>query len=637
MAEDVVVRLVLDTSNYTSKANAAAKSTNQISKSADKTGTAASKLTGTLGKLGIAMGGAFAAKVVFDFARSSIAAFSNLEESINAVNVSYLEGSDAIHALGENSATQFGLSTSAVNDAAVAMSAFADKIDAADPPGAFKNVLQRATDFASVMNLEVEEALLVFRSGLAGESEPLRKFGIDVSAATVNLVGLEAGLGGTNGKLDEGEKVQARYLAIMQQTEKVVGDFANTADGLANRQKILSAQWTEMQAVIGKELEPAMTKLLGVGTKMIPIFTRLAGAIGDIVEDMVPFIDLVEALTDQLGGFTEASEESAESAELFELSLKGIVDLITLQQLKDIGIGMVGVAAEMIEGTESARGLGTEYTNLKAAHELIDSAALRVRGSIGFVAETTEEATSAMSLWNGVTSSAITLAMGQAAWEREKAAGMRSVLAAQAEAASPALRLLRSNERLVASQAKLIEVQEDGEASAADLTAAELDLVGAQIEVDGAAANLAGRVNESAEAFIETAVQAGILRDRAIELAQELGLIPTTLDINLNLRMGGLSVGEVSNILRGSGGTSGGGHGHRQSGGAVGAGEPFIVGERGPELFLPNSGGQIVPNGGMGGTTIHIHQPETTDLSSDLAAGLIAGQVTQQVEMLSDF
>ena len=98
--------------------------------------------------------------------------------------------------------------------------------------------------------------------------------------------------------------------------------------------------------------------------------------------------------------------------------------------------------------------------------------------------------------------------------------------------------------------------------------------------------------------------------------------------------MGGLTVGEAANILRGSGGIS---VPKKQSGGAVGGGEPVIVGERGPELFLPDSGGQIVANSGLGGTTIHIHQPETTDLSSDLAAGLIAGQVTAQVEMLSDF
>ena len=36
-------------------------------------------------------------------------------------------------------------------------------------------------------------------------------------------------------------------------------------------------------------------------------------------------------------------------------------------------------------------------------------------------------------------------------------------------------------------------------------------------------------------------------------------------------------------------------------GGAVAAGSPYIVGEKGPELFVPGASGSILPNGGMGG------------------------------------
>ena len=46
--------------------------------------------------------------------------------------------------------------------------------------------------------------------------------------------------------------------------------------------------------------------------------------------------------------------------------------------------------------------------------------------------------------------------------------------------------------------------------------------------------------------------------------------------------------------------------GFRAAGGSVSAGTPYVVGERGAELFVPSSNGTIVPNGGMGGTTINI-------------------------------
>jgi tape measure domain-containing protein len=45
--------------------------------------------------------------------------------------------------------------------------------------------------------------------------------------------------------------------------------------------------------------------------------------------------------------------------------------------------------------------------------------------------------------------------------------------------------------------------------------------------------------------------------------------------------------------------------GARASGGPVSSGSAYLVGERGPELFVPSSSGRIVPNGG-GGVTINI-------------------------------
>lgn len=44
--------------------------------------------------------------------------------------------------------------------------------------------------------------------------------------------------------------------------------------------------------------------------------------------------------------------------------------------------------------------------------------------------------------------------------------------------------------------------------------------------------------------------------------------------------------------------------GFRADGGPVSAGSPYIVGERGPELFVPNFSGTIVPNHAMGGGAV---------------------------------
>ena len=65
-------------------------------------------------------------------------------------------------------------------------------------------------------------------------------------------------------------------------------------------------------------------------------------------------------------------------------------------------------------------------------------------------------------------------------------------------------------------------------------------------------------------------------------------------------------------------------------GGAVGAGRPYVVGERGPELFVPGAQGNIVPNNAMGGVnvgTINISVENTGDQLSPRAQKQLANQV----------
>jgi hypothetical protein len=66
----------------------------------------------------------------------------------------------------------------------------------------------------------------------------------------------------------------------------------------------------------------------------------------------------------------------------------------------------------------------------------------------------------------------------------------------------------------------------------------------------------------------------------------------------------------VASVGRSIGGAIGGALGFgggRAMGGPVSARTAYVVGERGPELFVPGSSGSIIPNGGMGGgTTINL-------------------------------
>ena len=195
------------------------------------------------------------------FASKAIDEASNLAEAINAVNVTFGDAAESVLAIGENSAKSFGLSKSEFNSFAVQFSAFAKNVaqsEGREVSEVLTEMTTRIADFASVMNLDLAEASAVFMSTMSGETEPIRRFGKDVSAAAVELFALENGLIKSKDELTESIKVQARYGLLMEQTGDTAGDFANTADGLANSQRILAAQSKDLAAEIGEDLAPAL-------------------------------------------------------------------------------------------------------------------------------------------------------------------------------------------------------------------------------------------------------------------------------------------------------------------------------------------------------------------------------------------
>ena len=91
LTEVLTAVLRMDSSQYQSEARAASKSTKGISEAAQDAGSKGGKgisaLSGQVKKLGGLAAGAFAAKAVVDFARGAINSATELEESVNAVDV----------------------------------------------------------------------------------------------------------------------------------------------------------------------------------------------------------------------------------------------------------------------------------------------------------------------------------------------------------------------------------------------------------------------------------------------------------------------------------------------------------------------------------------------------------------------
>jgi hypothetical protein len=258
----------------------AVKGFQDVGKAADKE---LGKAEGKLDKLGGNMtkygAGAMAfAGVAFAGFKKLADGASDLNESLNAVDVTFGEASAGILELSQNASKAAGLSRKDFNSLAVQFAAFAKTVagDGGDVVKTVDDMTRRAADFASVMNLEVADAARIFQSGLAGQSEPLRKFGIDMSAATVAAYAVANGISASAASMTEAEKVTARYGLLMESTAFAQDDFTNTSDGLANSQRILAADLENLKDEIGMGLLPIFQKLVGFTADLVGAFNNLS-------------------------------------------------------------------------------------------------------------------------------------------------------------------------------------------------------------------------------------------------------------------------------------------------------------------------------------------------------------------------
>lgn len=221
------------------------------------------------------------------FAKSAISAASDLAESQGKVSVVFGEQAKEIEAWAATASTAFGQSKQQALEAAGTYGNLFQAFGVGRKESATmsKSLVELAADLASFNNTSVDDALLALRSGLSGETEPLKRFGIAVNDARLKEEALRLGLiKTTKDALTPGAKAQAAYALIMKDSALAQGDFARTSDGLANRTRILKARFADIQAEIGTKLLPVAVALAGFMLNTLgPAFAKISSFVGKAV------------------------------------------------------------------------------------------------------------------------------------------------------------------------------------------------------------------------------------------------------------------------------------------------------------------------------------------------------------------
>ena len=192
--------------------------------------------TGAVGKIAGALTAAGVAAILKEWGSAAIQAASDLEEVQNVVDVTFGESASAIESWSKKAGSAFGLTETQAKRFTSTLGAMMKSAGISDNEivKMSTDLAGLAADMASFYNLDFDTAFQKVRSGISGETEPLKQLGVNMSVANLEAFALEKGLQKTFSQMTQGEQTMLRYQYIMQATADAQGDFARTSDGYAN-------------------------------------------------------------------------------------------------------------------------------------------------------------------------------------------------------------------------------------------------------------------------------------------------------------------------------------------------------------------------------------------------------------------
>ena len=252
-----------------------------ISKSVGKIKSFKSSILSALG----VVGGIYAA---INGIKESINIASDLTEVQNVVDVTFGNFKDKIESLAAVSIPELGMSELTVKQIASRFQAMgtAMGITRGEMADMSVDLTRLAGDMSSFYNVEQEDVARSLQSVFTGETEPLRKYGLDLTQATLKEWALKNGIDADIKSMSQMEKTMLRYQYVMANTTAAQGDFIRTADTWANQVRILKEQLKQLAGVLGtafiNALKPLVSALNSALSSIISFAQTVVNALGKI-------------------------------------------------------------------------------------------------------------------------------------------------------------------------------------------------------------------------------------------------------------------------------------------------------------------------------------------------------------------
>ena len=305
------------------------KSLNIFSGSANKAKSSSFSLAAAFGKLYASYWLLFRA---FSKIKDAIDISSSLTEVENVVRTTFGNYEKLIQDFSKTSIQDFGMSELTAKQVASRFQAMGTAMGFSQGKMADMSLqLTKLTaDMASFYDMEQSDVARNLQAVFTGETEPLRKYGLDLTQATLKEWAMKQGLDADISSMTQAEKTMLRYQYVMANTAAAQGDFARTSDTWANQIRILKQSFEQLAAIIGGALinafKPFVRTLNAVMQKVIAFATTVTNALGSIFgwKFEISAGGLADDWSDAAGSAADIADSTGQAAKNVEKMNKGL-------------------------------------------------------------------------------------------------------------------------------------------------------------------------------------------------------------------------------------------------------------------------------------------------------------------------
>lgn len=238
-------------------------------RTADNAGSIFTKLGGMLAGLGLG-------KIIGD----SLTNGGELEQQLGGVEVVFSEHAEAMKKTAATAYRDMGLSEAEYLAKANKMGALfgGSGFDMSYAASMSQQVMQRAADVASIMGVDVKDAMEAVTGAAKGNFTMMDNLGIAMNDTTLQAYAQEKGLG----KLETTQqKVSAAMQMFLDKTKYAAGNYARENDTFSGSLTTAKAQLENMTADLGTQLLPTATSLLTMARGGLELITPLVVSLGE--------------------------------------------------------------------------------------------------------------------------------------------------------------------------------------------------------------------------------------------------------------------------------------------------------------------------------------------------------------------